>query len=136
MTQFPFHGAGGSLIVSLIAFTIVFAVLAGLSATIYANRYIAMIFGKKNAPKEKTVSSAAVDVPAPASKTVESDNDMKKVVAAISAAINASSGRNVNILRVTPTQAPSQGNCLNMTPVWRVTGIAECMESRLGSRSW
>ena len=129
-----FSGIGGALIVSLIAFTIVFVVLMGLSAIIYANRYISMIVEKKETSK-KTVTSAPLPVSAPQTPMVDADaNDMKKVVAVISAAINASVGRRVNILSVTP--APVQGNSLNMTAMWRVTGIAECMESRLGSRSW
>ena len=129
-----FAGIGGALVVSLIAFTIVFVVLAGLSAMIFANRYISMIIQKKE-PAKITVPSAPLPVSAPPGPIVDSNaNDMKKVVAAISAAINASVGRRVNILSV--TQAPVQGNSLNMTAMWRVTGVAECMESRLGSRSW
>jgi Na+-transporting methylmalonyl-CoA/oxaloacetate decarboxylase gamma subunit len=129
-----FAGIGGALIVSIIAFTIVFVVLTGLSAMIYANRYISIIVKNKETTKE-TVPSAPVSVSAPVDQMVYSDaNDMKKVVAAISAAINASIGRRVNILSV--ARAPVQGNSLNMTAMWRIAGIAECMEKRLGSHSW
>jgi len=57
-------------------------------------------------------------------------NDMKKVVAAIATAINVSIGRSMNKVSATPTQFS------DMNTMWRVTGIAECMENRLGSRSW
>lgn len=131
-----FHGTGGALIVSLIAFTIVFSVLAALSAMIYVNRYIAMIAGKK----DKTNSpSMPAPVPAPTSEPLtqaaSDDMDVKKLVAVISAAICASTGRRMNVISVSP-MAPTHGNCSSMTPIWRVAGIAECMGSRLGSRSW
>ena len=58
-------------------------------------------------------------------------NDMKKVVAAITSAINVSIGRNMSIKSVMPVQQYS-----DMNTMWRITGIAECMENRLGSRSW
>jgi Na+-transporting methylmalonyl-CoA/oxaloacetate decarboxylase gamma subunit len=132
MAQFSFQGAGGALIVTLIAFTIVFIVLIGLAALISANRYLAKILERKDAVEE-TAPSGAVRVSASASQT-SGAKDMKKVVAAISAVINASVGRRVNILSV--TKEHMQGSCVNVTPVWRVKGIAECMENRLGSRSW
>ena len=135
-----FHGTGGALTVSLIAFTIVFAVLAALCSMIYVNRYIAMIVEKKDTPKASAPSApvsasapAPAPAPAPVSQTQASVKDMKKTVAAISAAITAATGRSMNVISVTPVQ----GNSFpNMTPVWRVKGIAECIESRLSSRSW
>jgi Na+-transporting methylmalonyl-CoA/oxaloacetate decarboxylase gamma subunit len=131
-----FQGINGALIVSMIAFSIVFIVLSGLCAIIFVNRYIAMSVGKKNsaaktAPaKEKpavpAVSAASVSAP------VSDDKDMKKIVAAISAAINASAGRSMRIVSVTPVQ----NTCFNMSTAWRIAGVAECMSSRIGSRSW
>ena len=133
-----FQGFGGAVIVSLIAFTIVFSVLAALSAMIFVNRYIAAIAEKKD-KGAKTAPSASAPAPsattaAPVTQTATDANDMKKVVAVISAAINASVGKSVNIISVTP----AQGNCSNMNVMWRAAGIAECMASRLGtdSRSW
>ena len=131
MAQFSFQGASGALIVTLIAFTIVFVVLVGLAALINANRYLAKILEKKGAAEE-TVPSAPVAASAYA-RQAPGAKDMKKVVAAISAAINASTGRRMNILSVTKAQVHGSAN---VTPVWRVKGIAECMENRLGSRSW
>ncbi|MCL1876146.1 MAG: OadG family protein [Synergistaceae bacterium] len=129
-----FHGTGGALIVSLIAFTIVFSVLAALSATIFVNRYIAMIVGKKDKPATPS-APAPQAVSAPVSQAASDDLDMKKVVAAISAAICASTGRRMNVISVARVPL-AHGNCPSLTPIWRATGIAECMESRLGSRSW
>ena len=126
-----FQGAGGAIVVSFIAFSIVFIVLAGLCAMIYATRYFAMIAEKKKA-EEKAVPPAVVPVSAVVSQTVEgSAKDMKKVVAIISAVINASAGRSMNIISVTPAQNYRS----NMNQMWRVTGIAECMASRFGSGS-
>jgi Na+-transporting methylmalonyl-CoA/oxaloacetate decarboxylase gamma subunit len=122
-----FSGASiwDSVIVSLIAFTIVFAVLAGLSAMIYATRFFAMIIEKRE-PEKKTELPVAVPVSQAADSGVK---DMKKVVAVISAVINASAGRSMNVISVTPVQ----GNCSNMNQMWRAAGIADCMASRFGS---
>ena len=134
-----FQGTVGALIVSLIAFTIVFSVLAALCAMIYVNRYIAMVAGSGNKTDktDKTNgASAPQTVSAPAGQTTSDEKEIKKLVAAISAAICASTGRRMNVISVTPAVAPTYGNCPSMTPIWRAAGIAECMESRLGSRSW
>jgi len=127
-----FHGVGGAVIVSMIAFTIVFVVLAGLTVMIYAIRYFAMFTEKKDTRVE-TASAVAVSAPAtvsePVSPTVDSGaKDMKKVVAVISAAINAHTGKSMNIVSVTP----AQGNCSNMNQMWRAAGIADCMARRFG----
>lgn len=124
-----FQGVGGALIVSLIAFTIVFAVLAGLSAIICVVRYVAAIVEKKPAP------AAGVSVQQPSLSAVTPDSetqDMKKIVAAISAALLASTGRQMKIISVSPAIA----NCSPTNQMWRAAGIADCLESRLGSRSW
>ena len=118
----------GVLIVSIIAFAVVFILLAGLFAVIYVNHYVKSKL-KKNV--EAAISASLANIAdAPAGKA-EFDDDLKKVVAAISAAIIVASGGNANIISVTPVQ-----NSSNMGQMWRATGIAECMESRLGSRSW
>ena len=129
VSKFSFDGLSGSIIVSLIAFSIVFAVLAGLSAMIYATRYFAMIAGKKKTA-EKTAPSVVEPVPAAAPVSRAPDvKDMKRVVAVISAAVHASAGGSVNIISVTP----AKGNCSDMNKMWRATGIAECMASRFGT---
>ncbi|MCL1940392.1 MAG: OadG family protein [Synergistaceae bacterium] len=130
-----FQGFGGAVIVSLIAFTIVFSVLAALSAMIFVNRYIAAIAEKKDkGAKTAPSASAPAAAAAPVIQASPDANDMKKVVAVISAAINASVGKSVNIISI----RPAQGNCSNTNVMWRAAGIAECMASRLGtdSRSW
>jgi Na+-transporting methylmalonyl-CoA/oxaloacetate decarboxylase gamma subunit len=130
-----FQGFGGAVIVSLIAFTIVFSVLAALSEMIFVNRYIAAIAEKKDkGAKTAPSASAPAAAAAPVIQASPDANDMKKVVAVISAAINASVGKSVNIISI----RPAQGNRSNTNVMWRAAGIAECMASRLGtdSRSW
>lgn len=121
-----FQGLGGALIVSLIAFTIVFGVLAGLSAIICGVRYFAAIVEKKPKPAPATISAA------PAAVQASEGKDMKKLVAAISAALIASTGRQMKIISV----APLMGNCSPLNQRWRAAGLADCLESRMGSRSW
>ena len=125
-----FEGIGGAILVALIAFSVVFLVLIGLFALLKANRYLAMIVEKKDT-MEKAAPSVAAPVSAPVSQTSDA-KDMKKVIAVISAAINASVGGGMNIISVTPTR----GNCSDMNKMWRVTGVAECMASRLGTGPW
>jgi hypothetical protein len=145
LTPLPqIEGISGVLMTSVIAFIVVFFLLAGLClyAIISLNRHVAVIVGK-NESAQNTVPSEAIPAPvfvsAPVNQIADpGSKDMKKIVAAISAAINASVGRSVRIISVTGAQAP------NISPIWRVTGITECMESRLssdsglrsGSRSW
>jgi len=129
-----FYGAIVALLVSLMAFTVVFVVLAGLFAIIVGKRYLAVILEKRDIGVETAlpaivstpVSQTEVE-PAPVAKTAE---DIKKLIAAISAAINVSIGKSVKITSVMPVQR-SDANIR-----WRTMGIAECMKSRLGSRSW
>lgn len=139
-----FDGFGGAAIVSLIAFTIVFLVLAGLSAIICCVRYFAIIadsIGKKKpaAPAAKgkapaAAPTASVAAPAPAVAVAAHGTDKKKLVAVISGAILAMTGKNVRVLSVNP--APLiEGNCTPMNRMWRSAGIAECLGSRL-TRSW
>ena len=136
------EGISGVLMASVVAFIIVFILLAGicLYAIISLNRHVAVVMEKKESA-QKAVSPEAVTAPVFAPAPViqaSSAKEMKKIVAAISAAINASVGRSMKIISVIPAQAQ------NMSPIWRVTGITECMDSRLsgdsgsrsGSRSW
>ena len=128
-----FYAAIGTLLISLIAFTIVFVVLACLIAIIVGKRYLATVMENKDAGVESDLP-AAISVTDSQTETAlipicRESEDIKKVIAAVTAAINVSIGKSMNI-SVTPVQ------CSDMNTRWRTMGIAECMKSRLGSRSW
>ena len=128
-----FYAAIGALLVSLIAFTIVFVVLACLIAIIVGKRYLATVLEKKDAGSEsclpEAISVSDSQTESALMPICRKPDDIKKVIAAVTAAINFSISNNMNISD-TPVQ------CSDMNTRWRSMGIAECMKSRLGSRSW
>ena len=132
-------GISDVLMVSVLAYVIIIFLLTGLClyTIISLNRHIAKITEKKE-PAKETVTSEAIFAPAPVFVSAPVSQavgpgvkDMKKIVAAISAAINASVGRSMRIISVTRAQT----HIPNTSPIWRVTGITECMESRLSRDS-
>ena len=129
-----FEGVSGSITVSITAFTIVFAVLAGLTAVIYAIK----IFAGEDAgpaaasaspapPRADPAPSAAV---APVPRTAEDD---RRVVAAITAAVLAATGGRGRVLSVVPERGAEQPS--RWTRTWRTAALIEGVGNRL-SRPW
>lgn len=94
-----FEGMGGALALSVIAFSVVFFVLAGLTAVIYGMRYVSVYATK--APKAAPAApKAAAPAAAPAASAASSDDD--ELVAVIAAALAAQIGGGFAIRSILP----------------------------------
>lgn len=129
-----FEGVSGSITVSITAFTIVFAVLAGLTAVIYAIKIFA---GEDVGPAAASASpllpggEPALSAPvAPAPQAAGVD---RKVVAAITAAVLAATGGRGRVLSVVPERGAEQPS--RWTRTWRTAALIEGVRNRL-SRPW
>lgn len=129
-----FEGVSGSITVSITAFTIVFAVLAGLTAVIYAIKIFA---GEDVGPAAASASpllpggEPAPSAPvAPVSRAAGVD---RKVVAAITAAVLAATGGRGRVLSVVPERGAEQPS--RWTRTWRTAALIEGVGNRL-SRPW
>lgn len=129
-----FEGVSGSITVSITAFTIVFAVLAGLTAVIYAIKIFA---GEDVGPAAASASPllpggepapSAPVAPAPRAAGVD-----RKVVAAITAAVLAATGGRGRVLSVVPDRGAEQPS--RWTRTWRTAALIEGVGNRL-SRPW
>ena len=129
-----FEGVSGSITVSITAFTIVFAVLAGLTAVIYAIKIFA---GEDVGPAAASASPllpggepapSAPVAPAPRAAGVD-----RKVVAAITAAVLAATGGRGWVLSVVPERGAEQPS--RWTRTWRTAALIEGVGNRL-SRPW
>ena len=129
-----FEGVSGSITVSITAFTIVFAVLAGLTAVIYAIKIFA---GEDVGP---AAASAAPLLPggepapsAPVAPAPRAAGVDRKVVAAITAAVLAATGGRGRVLSVVPERGAEQPS--RWTRTWRTAALIEGVGNRL-SRPW
>ena len=129
-----FEGVSGSITVSITAFTIVFAVLAGLTAVIFAIKIFA---GEDVGPAAASASPllpggepapSAPVAPAPRAAGVD-----RKVVAAITAAVLAATGGRGRVLSVVPERGAEQPS--RWTRTWRTAALIEGVGNRL-SRPW
>ena len=134
-----FEGPVGALIVSVIALTIVFAVLAGLTAVIYAIKIFSGGAAKPVPPSSGTpaaptapVASASAPSAVQACAVPNAPKDNQgRITAVITAAILAATqGRGV-ILSVVPEKAV----LTEWTRTWALTGRIERLGSRL-VRTW
>ena len=129
-----FEGVSGSITVSITAFTIVFAVLAGLTAVIYAIKIFAgegagpAAASASPAPPEGDPAPLAPVAPAPRAAGVD-----RKVVAAITAAVLAATGGRGRVLSVVPERGAEQPS--RWTRTWRTAALIEGVGNRL-SRPW
>ena len=105
-----FEGLGGATALSIIAFSVVFIVLAGLTLVIFAMRYVSMMGTKKPAPAAAPAPKKAAPVAAPAAPAVAASDD-DELVAVITAAIVAQLGRaSVAIKSIVPSPSAVIGN--------------------------
>lgn len=125
-----FSGPGGALVVSFIAFTIVFAVLAGLTAVIYA---IKLFAGGESGKNDKDQSPPATSAPeSSARKTaVSAGADGGRIAAVVAGAILAATRGKGRILSIVPAGPVSPAP----RTTWKTTGIVERVSGRL-VRSW
>ena len=135
-----FEGVSGSITVSVTAFTIVFAVLAGLTAVIYAIKIFA---GEDAGPAAAPVTPAASaslapprGEPAPSAPVAPKPRAAGvdgKIVAAITAAILAATGGRGRVLSVVPERGAGQPS--RWTRTWRTSALIEGVGNRL-NRPW
>ncbi|MDR1733153.1 MAG: OadG family protein [Synergistaceae bacterium] len=128
-----FQGIGGALTVSLIAFTIVFIVLAGLTAVIYA---IKLFSGSQNTEKgrkdQDTPAAATPTLAVQAPAAAPSVSDKSRITAVITAAVLAATQGRGRVMSITP----AAGRTTPFTGTnWRTSGIVERVGSRL-IRPW
>ena len=129
-----FEGVSGSITVSVTAFTIVFAVLAGLTAVIYAIKIFA---GEGTGPAVALAASASLAPPraepAPSAPAAPAPRVDGKIVAAITAAILAATGGRGQVLSVVPERGIGQPSRWPRT--WRTAALIEGVGNRL-DRPW
>lgn len=105
-----FTGVGGGLVMSMIAFSIVFIVIMGLMFTMMAMKHVCKaIDGCKKAPAAPAAPSAPSAPSAPASKAVavSTAEDDGELLAVISAAIAAMCGSAARVVSFAPVKAPA-----------------------------
>ena len=137
--QISESGIGGAFTMSIIAFTVVFLVLGGLSGIIYGIKYLAAGLGNKKAPlppggKTSSASLPAASVPTASAvpsipPTPDSSPDRGRLLAVLAAAVAATSGRGGVIRSVTPLPAFPRGG-----EEWKRMGIVEGHAAL--SRNW
>ncbi|NLB82978.1 MAG: OadG family protein [Synergistaceae bacterium] len=131
-SQISESGIGGAFTLSIIAFTIVFLVLGGLSGIIYGIQYLAMgVSNKKDASgggKPQSAPPAPVQAApaAPAPSVSAATPDRGRLLAVLTAAIAAAEGKIPVIRSVTRAISPRG------TEEWKRMGIIEghCTLSR------
>lgn len=127
-----FEGPVGALIVSVTAFTIVFVVLAGLTAVIYA---IKMFSSEPAKPAAAPMSSAlekTVAPNAPALSVAVPQPDQGRITAVITAAILVATHGRGKIVSVMPEIFGARPE---WTRTWKISGRVERLSSRL-VRTW
>lgn len=124
------EGMGGAFTMALIAFTVVFLVLGGLSGIIYGIKYLAAGAGKKKDPLSGGGNAAA---PASAERFVASGGetaDGNKLLAVLTAAVAATEGRGSRITVVRPLSSAAPRGGLE----WKRVGIMETLSGTV--RGW
>ena len=117
-----FNGVGGAIVLSLIAFSVVFMVLASLSLIIgglhhFTTAIEGMAARKKAAPAAKA--------PAPAAQAVAVAGDSKdQIVAVITAAIAAAAGPGMRITGIRPVLTVRKA----FTSGWKAHGRLDNLE--------
>ena len=123
-------GVGGALTMSIIAFSVVFLVLGGLSGVIYAIKYIAQgLERKKNAPPSGSPPPSASSVPEVAAASQAATDGRLMAVLAAAVAASGIVGRIVGV-------APAEGSRTRpaRSSGWRSAALAEGIQAL--SRDW
>jgi len=134
----PIHeqieGVGGALTMSIIAFSVVFLVLGGLSGIIYGIKYMATALERKKGGGSGTAPAPAAPAPAVhAAPVAAAGTDKGRLLAVISAAVAAVEGPGARITSVRPS-----GGAAALAPrgglEWKRVGIIETLGGL--SRDW
>ena len=103
-----FTGVGGGLVMSLIAFSIVFIVIMGLMFIMMGMKHVCRaIDGCKKAPVSAPAAPSAPASPAAKAVAVPAVGDDGELLAVISAAIAAMCGSAVRVVSFAPAKAPA-----------------------------
>jgi Na+-transporting methylmalonyl-CoA/oxaloacetate decarboxylase gamma subunit len=113
-------GVGGALTMSIIAFSVVFMVLGGLSAVIYGIKYMAAGMEKKKARPPEGGGSVGAAAPAPAPVSARPTGD-GRLLAVLSAAV-AATGERGRVVGYGPAGVAARPAPVGM---WKSAGIVE-----------
>ncbi|MDD4751395.1 MAG: OadG family protein [Synergistaceae bacterium] len=103
-----FTGVGGGLVMSLIAFSIVFIVIMGLMFIMMGMKHVCRaIDGCKKAPVSAPAAPSAPASPAAKAVAVPAAGDDGELLAVISAAIAAMCGSAARVVSFAPAKAPA-----------------------------
>jgi Na+-transporting methylmalonyl-CoA/oxaloacetate decarboxylase gamma subunit len=133
----PIHeqieGVGGALTMSIIAFSVVFLVLGGLSGIIYGIKYMASALERKKSGGGGTAPAPAAPAPAVhAAPVAAAGTDKGRLLAVISAAVAAVEGPGARITSVRPCGAVAVAPRGGLE--WKRVGIIETLGGL--SRDW
>lgn len=96
-----FVGVKGGLVMSLIAFSIVFIVIIGLMFVMICIKYFAAVIERKDGGNGSKVVAVDPKVPAPV-KMAATASDNGELLAVITAAITATSGSSARVVAFSP----------------------------------
>ena len=103
-----FTGVGGGLVMSMIAFSIVFIVIMGLMFIMMGMKHVCRaIDGCKKAPANASAAPSAPSAPAAKAVAVSAAEDDGELMAVISAAIAAMCGSAARVVSFAPAKAPA-----------------------------
>lgn len=132
MNAMHFDGLSGAAYVSLVAFSIVFIVLLGLTLVIFAMRLFAA--GERPKPDD---GAPARERPqsAPAAFAIRAEDAQARVVAAITAAILTATGGAGRVVSIAPETVETAQKSARWTRAWRASGVLNLI-SRSVDRGW
>ena len=111
------------MLMSLIAFSIVFLVIIGLMLLMMGlKHFVGMVNPGTGAAREKTPAPAKEPEAASSPATVSALSGDDELAAVITAAIVAATGAAASVLSFTPSQ-PNETKAGHVTSAWRMTGI-------------
>ena len=122
-----FEGMGGATALSLIAFSVVFLVLAGLTLVIFAMRVVSKVAGNGKAPAAVSAPAQVAAGSVPARAGAASD----ELVAVIAAAIAAQTGTTMSIRSIVPAGVHLIGRD---ETAWIACGRIEALQGALCDR--
>lgn len=123
-----FEGMGGATALSLIAFSVVFLVLAGLTLVIFAMRVVSKVAGNGKAPAAVSAPAQVAAGSVPARAGAASDDEL---VAVIAAAIVAQTGTAMSIRSIVPAGVHLIGRD---ETAWIACGRIEALQGALCDR--
>ena len=132
MNAMHFDGLSGAAYVSLVAFSIVFIVLLGLTLVIFAMRFFAA--GERPKPDDGATAPQRPQS-APAAPAARAEGAQARVVAAITAAILAATGGRGRVVSIAPETVDAVQKGARWTRAWRASGVLNLI-SRSVDRGW